>query len=84
MKKFKVGDTVKYIAPSDDYHVTKGKIYKILGFHNDGYPGIKSDRPQYDVPYYVYEHNLQLVKKKKLKKETDFLDAFQENFKEGV
>lgn len=89
---WKVGDKIKFIKEgridSDVVHgLVLGKTYIIdeVGTGNNRRDTRKQKSCRITIgtgfKFWIEPNSFELYKKKKLKKETDFLDAFQENFK---
>jgi hypothetical protein len=88
---FKVGDKVKCINDEDNNYsdVHPGKIYIIQEIFTNGISlTLKDENGEFCGRNYNGEgRHFQYPSRKfilKLEKETDYLDAFQRNFKEGV
>jgi hypothetical protein len=83
MTNFKIGDRIKFVKELGDnaiqYHLVLNKIYLVTRIEC-GFALIKRDNGS---EWIIMDECFKLIKKEFVK-ETDYLDAFQENFKDGV
>ena len=91
---WKVGDKVKFIEngqddSTDDYALTLGSTYNIIhklncssGNYSDGEYKYAIENDE-GAEWWIEPDSFELVKRKKIKNDIQWLDAIQENFKNG-